>query len=95
MQEILGRYAYIMALDIKKFKHQYKNNDYPVEQYKEQLQNYQQAMIHIEKLLFEDKLNVGLFQIKSEKLKKQFRHRIDELNIVLFQCIKKKIDQTN
>ena len=89
------KYSYILATDIKRFKHQYKVNDYPVEKYKEELEGYQRARVHIEQLLFEDRLNVGFFQIKVSKLKKQFIHKIEELNIVLFTCVKKKIDQTN
>lgn len=33
--------------------------------------------------------------IKGSHIKKHFVHKIEELNSVLFACIKKKIDQTN
>jgi uncharacterized FlgJ-related protein len=40
-------------------------------------------------------LYCGLCVIDTDALKKQFMGRLDELNKVLFQCIKKKIEQTN
>ena len=81
-----------MAVDIKKFKHEYKVNDYPVEKYKAELEQYQKAKEHIVRVLFEEKLDCGYFQIKGGKIKKQFLTKIEELNKVLFSCVKKKID---
>lgn len=49
----------------------------------------------MEKIFFEDKLHTGMFCIKGINIKKHFIHKIQELNKVLFSCIKKKIDQTN
>jgi len=46
-------------------------------------------------LLFESRLYCGLCLIEGDSLKKQFLSRLEELNKVLFQCIKKKIEQTN
>lgn len=80
----MAQYSRILATDIKKFKYEYKVNDYPVEKYKEELEANQLAKDHIDKLLFDDKLNCGFFQIKTEKIKKQFMHKIEELNKVLF-----------
>lgn len=84
IEEIIKEYEGILATDIKKFKHEYKVNDYPVEKYKEELLANQRAKDHIDRLLFDDKLNCGFFQIKASKLKKQFMHKIEELNKVLF-----------
>ena len=50
---------------MKKFKQQYKQNDYPVEVYKEELEKNERARAHIETMLFEDRLDTGLFHIKS------------------------------
>ena len=38
VEEIIKRYEYILATDIKKFKQEYKVNDYPVEKYKTELE---------------------------------------------------------
>jgi hypothetical protein len=46
-------------------------------------------------MLFENRLQCGLFLIRSDALKKQFLGKIEDLNKVLFQCIKKKMIQTN
>jgi hypothetical protein len=45
-----------MAINIKAFKKEYKANDYSIEKYQDELKSYQKARIHIEKLLFENRL---------------------------------------
>ncbi len=84
-----------MAIDIKAFKKEYKNNDYSIEKYQDQLKSYQHARQHIEKLLFESRLQCGMLLIRGDHLRKQFLAKVEELNKVLFSCIKKKMVQTN
>jgi hypothetical protein len=95
LERFIDRHSRLLALDIKQFKREYKTEDYPVEKYKEELQANKCARLDILRFLFENRLNCGLFIIRCDHLKKQFLSRLDELNKVLFQCIKKKIDQTN
>jgi hypothetical protein len=38
ISKILNEYSYLLGIDIKKFKADYKNNDYPVSKYKEDLE---------------------------------------------------------
>ena len=95
MERIFKQYEHILAIDIKKFKYEYKVNDYTVEKYKGELESNQKAKEHIERVLFEEKIYCGFFLIKGGHIKKQFLHKIEELNKVLFQCVKKKIDLTN
>ena len=59
------------------------------------MEYYRSALVHIEKVIFEDKLNCGLFYIKGINLKTHFDHKIGELNKIMFTCIKKKINSTN
>lgn len=61
VERIIAQYQKILATDIKKFKYEYKVNDYTVEKYKEELEANQRAKDHIEKVIFEDKINCGFF----------------------------------
>jgi rRNA processing protein Krr1/Pno1 len=38
LHKVIAQYGYILAIDIKQFKQNYKINDYPVEKYKEELE---------------------------------------------------------
>ena len=84
MERIFKQYEHILAIDIKKFKYEYKVNDYTVEKYKGELESNQKAKEHIERVLFEEKIYCGFFLIKGGHIKKQFLHKIEELNKVLF-----------
>jgi dynein heavy chain len=92
---IIGQHAYILDIDIKKYKKQYKENDYPVDHYKLELEQYKEAREAVQKAFDNEILCTGLFLIKCDKLKKQFLHRINELDVVLFSCIKKKMQENN
>jgi hypothetical protein len=84
LKDIIFQYGYLLATDIKKFKKQYKDNDYPVETYKSELESNERAHKHIDKVLFDDKLSTGIFSIKVSHIKKQFMQRINDLNQVMF-----------
>ena len=43
LSDHLNQYAYILDLDIKKFKKKYAHEDYPVEEYEEELSKYYDA----------------------------------------------------
>jgi hypothetical protein len=80
---------------LKSYKKQYKQNSYPIDVYQNELHSYHAASQHIETLLFEPRLQCGLFFLRGDTLKKQFLSKVNDLNQVLFQCIKKKMVQTN
>jgi hypothetical protein len=44
----------------------------------------EKALKHIERVLFDDKLDVGFFSVKTSHIKKMFVNRIGELNLVMF-----------
>ena len=52
LEALVGQYSRIIALDIKKFKHDYKVNDYEVQRYQQELQLNQDAKKHLFTLLF-------------------------------------------
>ena len=38
LESIISQYSYLLAIDLKRFKHDYKVSDYPVEKYKSELE---------------------------------------------------------
>lgn len=95
LERLLQHYSRFLAIDIKSFKKEYKQNDYPIERYQDELRANQLAKEHVIKLMFEPRLQAGLCVVEGQAMRKMFLGRVEELNKVLFQCIKKKIEQTN
>lgn len=84
IESVVKKYEGILACDLKQLKRDYKVNDYPVERYQKELEQNAEVSRHLERLLFEPKLQAGLFVIRTESLRKTFVSRIDELNKMLF-----------
>ena len=80
---------------MKSYKHNYNERDYPVEHYKELLVQYRDAKLDIERVLYADAFGTGLMQVKGRKMRREFMRRIDELDQVLFNCVKKKMQENN
>ena len=59
--EHLNQFAYIIDLDIKKFKKKYVNEDYPVEVYEEELQKYYDAKKELSWVFYEDWVGASIF----------------------------------
>jgi len=67
------------------------NEDYPVEEYEEELLKYYEAKKELNRVFYEDWIGASIFQVDVKKLKDKFNSKIDEINEVLFKCVKKKL----
>jgi hypothetical protein len=59
--------------------------------YQELLLNYKRQRSDIEEIFFEEKLLLGPFIVEVGKLRKKLIKRLDELQQILGECIKKKV----
>jgi hypothetical protein len=90
-----NQYAYILDIDLKKFKRKYLDEDYPIEEYEEELVKFHEAKAQIRRVFYEDWVGGGIFQIEVKKIREKFFTKIDEVNEILFKCVKKKLSQNN
>ena len=63
-----------------------------VEDYSKMLQDNKQREKEIEELFFEDSLQIGPFVARVGDLKKRLKKKLSELNTVLLEQIKKKVE---
>lgn len=57
----ISQYGPILELDIKKFKKKYVNEDYPVEEYEEELLKYYEAKKELNRVFYEDWIGASIF----------------------------------
>ena len=87
-------YSHILKENIKDFAKKLKESDLTVDDYQKHLQNNKQLEKEIDELFFEDSLQIGPIVARVGDLKKRLKKKLQELNKVLLEEIKKKVDES-
>lgn len=81
-----------MSENIKEFTKKQKSSEMTVETYQKTLQENKRKQNEIEILFFEDTLKMGPFVARVGDLKKRLNKKLNELNKILLEQIKKKVE---
>jgi hypothetical protein len=57
----LNLYSYILDIDLKKFKRKYLDEDYPIEEYEDELIKFHNAKEELKRVFYESKIGGGIF----------------------------------
>ena len=85
-------YAHILSENIKDFTRKQKSSDMTVEAYQKALKDNKRKEQEIDQLFFEDSLLLGPIVARVGDLKKRLKKKLAELNRVLLEQIKKKVE---
>lgn len=85
-------YAHVLSENTKDFTRKQKSSDMTVEAYQKALKDNKRKEQEIDELFFEDSLLLGPIVARVGDLKKRLKKKLAELNRILLEQIKKKVE---